>query len=659
MRLTIPIRVMILALLALAGCSAVAVVGWVALDRAGAVTRHHIAETLPALSNLRQRRDDIVRLHDLTNEYMLWQVMDGPEETRAALRWELSQLRQALNNHVMAGAIEAGLAYGYDDARGNAISLATRDAAAGFAALQATGEPYAALIASIDAQVAEAMEEGEAGGVDAIAMTRDARDRLPLLAGGIGLVLLVLSGTLGHRLSRDARRMTGAMTDLARGCLDVTIPAEGRTDEFGRMAFAMRTFRENAREAHEANAPREKVQAAERARRREDADRRDRAAATAAADAERTAREARTARERADRDAVLQREIASIVQAAAEGDFTRTVDVGGADGILRDLCVGLNAVTEQVRVSTEALSDMLRAMAQGDLRRRACDAPGVFGRLLADANATATQLGGVIGSISESSRTVTAETEELMQSSADLSARTERAAVNLEETAASLDGLVRIVRQCADDTKAGDDRVRDVRRNAADCKRVVGDAVDAMAKIASSADRISSITELLDEVAFQTNLLALNAGVEAARAGDAGRGFAIVASEVRALASRTAKAAADIDGLIRESASHVADGVELVGDTNDGLSAIEDSVGHVSTLMATLKDAMVDQAGSLDDVNAALAELDGVTQSNAAMQEEMTSATHALSVEARTMGDLVDRFSHSDRGVAGTEADAA
>jgi len=94
-----------------------------------------------------------------------------------------------------------------------------------------------------------------------------------------------------------------------------------------------------------------------------------------------------------------------------------------------------------------------------------------------------------------------------------------------------------------------------------------------MGRIEASAQQISQIIGVIDEIAFQTNLLALNAGVEAARAGDAGRGFAVVASEVRALAQRSAGAAKDIKSLISTSSSQVEQGVKLVRESGDALVA--------------------------------------------------------------------------------------
>jgi methyl-accepting chemotaxis protein len=173
---------------------------------------------------------------------------------------------------------------------------------------------------------------------------------------------------------------------------------------------------------------------------------------------------------------------------------------------------------------------------------------------------------------------------------------------------------------------------------------VVNDTVTAMQKVETSSKQISNIIGVIDEIAFQTNLLALNAGVEAARAGDAGRGFAVVATEVRALAQRSADAAKEIKALISASGAQVKAGVRLVGETGQALTRIAGQVGRLSALVGHIARSAQEQANGLGQVNAAITQMDQVTQQNAAMMEEATAASHALVGEAEELSQLVAQF---------------
>jgi methyl-accepting chemotaxis protein len=180
----------------------------------------------------------------------------------------------------------------------------------------------------------------------------------------------------------------------------------------------------------------------------------------------------------------------------------------------------------------------------------------------------------------------------------------------------------------------------------------VREAVVAMDAIAGSAQKISQIIGVIDEIAFQTNLLALNAGVEAARAGDAGRGFAVVASEVRALAQRSADAAKEIKGLISESTTQVDHGVKLVAETGKSLERIMAQVGDINGVVTQIAGGAEEQATALQEVNTAVNQMDQMTQQNAAMVEESTAACHSLSQEAAQLSELISHFQINREGGA-------
>ena len=232
------------------------------------------------------------------------------------------------------------------------------------------------------------------------------------------------------------------------------------------------------------------------------------------------------------------------------------------------------------------------------------------------------------------------------------SRRTEHQAATLEETAAALAEITAAVNSAAEGARSARAVVAEARGNSENSGRVVQDAVAAMGEIASSSNQISRIVGVIDDIAFQTNLLALNAGVEAARAGEAGRGFAVVASEVRALAQRSSEAAREIGGLISASAQQVDKGVTLVGEAGEALRQIASSVNGISDHVSDIATSAQEQSASLTEVNGAMAQLDQVTQQNAAMFEETTAASQSLVAQADTLSDRMARFRVGRDGTA-------
>jgi methyl-accepting chemotaxis protein len=138
-----------------------------------------------------------------------------------------------------------------------------------------------------------------------------------------------------------------------------------------------------------------------------------------------------------------------------------------------------------------------------------------------------------------------------------------------------------------------------------------------MAEINESSATISSIISTVDEIAFQTNLLAVNAAIEAANAGDGGRGLAVIAAEVRQLSTRSASAAREIKALIQDSLLKVAKGTELVTKSGETLQGIVGSVASVTQIVGEIASAAAEQSTGVNQVNTAMIQMDQVTQSNA------------------------------------------
>jgi methyl-accepting chemotaxis protein len=253
-------------------------------------------------------------------------------------------------------------------------------------------------------------------------------------------------------------------------------------------------------------------------------------------------------------------------------------------------------------------------------------------------------LRGIVGDVRVSVEAISAATADIASGNADLSGRIESQASNLEETAASMEELTATVRQNVEHARNADTLVRAASDEAQQGSDAVLRVVSTMGEIDAGSRRIVDIIAVIDGIAFQTNILALNAAVEAARAGEQGRGFAVVASEVRMLAQRSAAAAKEIKSLIDASVDKVSVGNALAGSAGAAMAKILDSVQRVAGLVQDISQSSTEQSSGIEQVNIAIAQIDDVTQHNAALVEETAAASASLEEQARALVQTMSVF---------------
>ncbi len=431
---------------------------------------------------------------------------------------------------------------------------------------------------------------------------------LVIIVTGSGILAGAAFGLyIGARqLSAPIRKVSEVMNAVADGNLDADVPYLGRTDEIGEMAAAVEVFKKNGREVRRMNAQ-------ETAMRAKSDD--------------------------------LQAGMAVVVDAAAQGDFSRRINKDYGDENLNRFAATINALLTGVDNGVSETSRVIEGLARGDLTEKMDgEFRGVFAELQTNVNETLAKLRETMREVRSSTEGISGNANELRSAADDLSKRTEQQAAALEETSAALDEITAVVRNSTDRAQEASTMVAETKQKTAESANVVRDAVSAMDRIEHASREISQIINVIDEIAFQTNLLALNAGVEAARAGEAGKGFAVVAQEVRELAQRSATAAKDIKALITKSGEEVGRGVSLVQRTGSALGEIETRVLAINEHIHSIATAAREQSTGLHEVNTAINQMDQVTQRNAAMVEETSAATHKLSGEAGHLVTLVSRF---------------
>ena len=301
----------------------------------------------------------------------------------------------------------------------------------------------------------------------------------------------------------------------------------------------------------------------------------------------------------------------------------------------------MNDLQSSVAVFTRAFAELARGDLHSQIDRQLY---GPAEQLRLEYNATVHELRDTIRDVMHAAFAIDSASNEISGTTDDLARRTEQQAANLEQAAAALDEVTSATRASADRAADVGQIVAHASAKGAASGDIVRNAVAAMSQIEASAQEISDIIGVIDDIAFQTNLLALNAGVEAARAGEAGRGFAVVAQEIRGLAQRAGDAAKQIKELITASGEHVRSGVDLVGQAGTALQVIIGEVAEIHRHVGAIVDSARQQAATFSDINASVSALDKVTQQNAAAVEETTAATETLAQEARGLVERLKRF---------------
>lgn len=283
-------------------------------------------------------------------------------------------------------------------------------------------------------------------------------------------------------------------------------------------------------------------------------------------------------------------------------------------------------------------------IAQGDLSADIVTREGDGTSLLLSLKEMRAQLSRAMGDIKRSTESITIASREIASGNHDLSVRTEEQAAALQQTTSNLDELVSIVDRNTENAVRGAALANTASEAAVRGGNAVGEVVTTMRGISESAQKIAEITGVIDGIAFQTNILALNAAVEAARAGENGKGFAVVAGEVRSLAQRSAIAAKEIKTLLDASTARIETGSRMIERCGATMTEALQSVDAVTKVMGDIAQASSHQTQGINEISKALRQLDGVTQSNAALVEEAAAAAQSLDDQTARLSGAVSVF---------------
>ncbi|WDR07131.1 methyl-accepting chemotaxis protein [Devosia rhodophyticola] len=443
-----------------------------------------------------------------------------------------------------------------------------------------------------------------------------------VLALTIGIALAII---IARWLSGAIRLMSEAMEKMADGDFEVTMAGADQSNELGRIARALEVFGANGRTIMENE--RMRINEADEAAARQSV-----------------------------RDE-LQEDIEFLLAAAAMGDFATRLerDYGAAD--LNGVARSVNGLLDTVSRGLEETGAVLAGLARADLSRRVeSDYAGAFKVLKDNTNMLAEFLATTMTRLDESARALKLATGEILTGADDLSERTNRQASALEETSTAITSLNGSIKDNADRADNAALAMQASMGVADQSEQAMNAATDAMDRITTSVGKIANIIALIDDVAFQTNLLALNASVEAARAGEAGNGFAVVAQEVRRLAQSAAVASRDIKVLIEQSGDEVKGGTRLVIEAAEKLTAIVSATGDNGQQMQAISAACQRQAASVAEIAQSMAQMDVMTQNNAALVEQTNAAICQTEAQASLLDAIVAEFTGREAEISDQSA---
>ncbi|VAW48444.1 Methyl-accepting chemotaxis protein I (serine chemoreceptor protein) [hydrothermal vent metagenome] len=338
------------------------------------------------------------------------------------------------------------------------------------------------------------------------------------------------------------------------------------------------------------------------------------------------------------------KDIDRVMVQASKGDFTQRIDVKSS-GDIQALISIINTSMDNLEKGFDDIVEASQRIAEGDFTHlisndyeyKIDEAKQAINKAVTDLKQVISGVKSVALNVRDSAQSVASGTEQLNE-------RTREQASSLEQTASAMEQTSAQVESNLESTKVSNTIAEEQSDILVEANKTMLETQGAMQAIKEASGQISSITSLIDSIAFQTNLLALNAAVEAARAGEHGRGFAVVASEVRSLAGKSADAAKEINVLVGKTAQAIDDGVNKVDTVNTHLEKITSETERMKQIVSEISVASNEQAEGVKQVNHAITSIDSVTQQNTSLVADTYLTTEKMIKSADELIENVSKF---------------
>lgn len=312
-----------------------------------------------------------------------------------------------------------------------------------------------------------------------------------------------------------------------------------------------------------------------------------------------------------------------------------------------------------LQVYINDISEHMERMAGGDMTKEVTrDYVGDFESIKTSINKISGALNNTLSSINIAAEQVNSGAEQVATAAQSLSQGATEQASSIQELSSSIMSVSEQVNENAKNVGIASDYVQESQNGIETSNKFMHQMMEAMQDINESSTQISKIIKVIDDIAFQTNILALNAAVEAARAGAAGKGFSVVADEVRNLASKSADAAKQTTLLIDGSVTSVGKGMEIAEETANALEAVKAQSEMVVQTIKKIKEASNEQAESINQITIGLEQISSVVQTNSATSQESAAASQELSGQAQMLQEEISQFKLKNSFQTGNEEES-
>ncbi len=346
------------------------------------------------------------------------------------------------------------------------------------------------------------------------------------------------------------------------------------------------------------------------------------------------------------------REVSSAAQKMAKGDFDMRINYTSRDEIgtlandMRHLCVSTKSIIDDIAY-------VLGELEKGDLTVSSKDVSvyvGHYESIIKSLRAFRLALNETMQKVTVSSDQVASGSEQVALGAQSLSQGATEQASSIEELAAEINIVSDIIKSNAAKALEASNSTDDASRKLNLAKSEMNDLAEAIKEISQSSEHTKKIISTIEDIAFQTNILALNAAVEAARAGSAGKGFSVVAEEVRNLAGKSAEAAKNTTTLIESTVAAIERGRELADKAVAEMDETSEATQKVLEFNTDISQAANSAADSMTQISSSVEQISSVVQTNSATAEQSAAASEELSGQSQILKELTSQFQFLNEG---------